>query len=509
MHSCGSDLKDFLRNAGEVQFADVVGPGLGIGEFATPQERANVIRELNGKEFKGNRVTIRNLNEGDPRFQTPRPVAPNGAAARRFGPNYGPEHLDYGPTSHQVFDIPHFRHGFEPYPFNTPPPPPPTGAPINGAPIDFNPLGFTPPPPRVPQWTPPHGRGNGRGYPQYPPPYPNPPNAFPRAQVRPAANGWMMPLAPVRPCLPSRPLERPLQAVYPQQGPIPVRKAEYEHPGGDPGAGYRRSPQQSAGNGDSVVDVASVDQMVYQKRAMGSVSNALDREYGTYPSGGRYSAPVSDSPSREKAKLDYSRSKDDWGVYPGYSKDSQLDNGLYRSYESGRGLEKTESSGGGSRNYGHYPPLGDDPRLDYPEYSQSRSVLDSRRKDYTRSGGYTGYLTSSTYPRSTNDQTSTGGYNYSKTQPTEDYGMDDYGPGGDGYPSSEAYSKDPPDYNYSRGDTRTGGYGSEYEPQDGGYYDHRNAGYKDSRNYRDKDPRGAGGVTRLRQRVHRTGPYDH
>eukprot|EP00210_Caulerpa_lentillifera_P001652 g1588.t1 len=511
------DLKDFLRNAGEVQFADVVGPGLGIGEFATPQERANVIRELNGKEFKGNRVTIRNLNENDPRYQGgSRPLAPSAGANGQFGPAYLPEPLDYGPGPHQVFDVPHFTPGFDPYQFNAPPPPPPAGTPINGgAPMEFSPIGFAPPPSRVPQWTPPppHGRGTGRGgYPQYVPPYPSPPNAFPRAQVRPAANGWMFPLAPVRPCLPGRGLERPPPPVYPHQGAIPVRKTDYEHQGVDMMTGYRRSPRQSTGNGESVVDVTSVEHVVYQKRPLSSGTGTLDREYAAaYPTGGRYSAPVPDSPQREKQKLDYSRSKDDWGVYPGYQKDSQIDSSLYRGYEGGGGgLEKTESSGG-SRPYNHYhQPHGEDPRLDYSDYSQSRSFMDSRRKEYSRSGGYTGYLNSSAYSRSNTDQTGTGSHNYSKAQPAEDYGMDDYGPGGDGYPSSEAYSKDPPDYNYSRTDARTASYGSEYEPHDGGYYDHRTTGYnKDRNNYREGDPRGAGGVKRMRQRVHRTGPYDH
>jgi len=57
-HSWPQDLKDFVRSAGEVTYADVDRDGKGVVDFEGPEDVANAIRKLDGTELKGKRVRL-------------------------------------------------------------------------------------------------------------------------------------------------------------------------------------------------------------------------------------------------------------------------------------------------------------------------------------------------------------------------------------------------------------------------------------------------------------------
>ncbi|KAI9010157.1 hypothetical protein DFJ74DRAFT_711176 [Hyaloraphidium curvatum] len=74
-YECGwQDLKDFMRQAGDVVFADVLtnamgrSKGCGVVEFATPEEAKKAIETLNDKQLMGRPVFIREDRESDARF---------------------------------------------------------------------------------------------------------------------------------------------------------------------------------------------------------------------------------------------------------------------------------------------------------------------------------------------------------------------------------------------------------------------------------------------------------
>jgi len=52
------DLKDFVRTAGEVTYADVDREGRGVVDFESNDDVANAIRKLDGIELKGKRVEL-------------------------------------------------------------------------------------------------------------------------------------------------------------------------------------------------------------------------------------------------------------------------------------------------------------------------------------------------------------------------------------------------------------------------------------------------------------------
>jgi RNA recognition motif-containing protein len=71
------DLKDFMREAGEVVRADVLSDkrthrskGCGIVEYSAPEEAARAISQLNNREFHGRNVFIREDRE-DKKFDNP------------------------------------------------------------------------------------------------------------------------------------------------------------------------------------------------------------------------------------------------------------------------------------------------------------------------------------------------------------------------------------------------------------------------------------------------------
>lgn len=69
------DLKDFMRTAGEVTYADCSrdGSGKGIVEFETEEDLRAAIRKLDGVEFKGSEVVLReDLDVSRPRSRSPR-----------------------------------------------------------------------------------------------------------------------------------------------------------------------------------------------------------------------------------------------------------------------------------------------------------------------------------------------------------------------------------------------------------------------------------------------------
>lgn len=57
------DLKDFLRNGGDVVHSDVDRRGNGTASFATFDEMDRAIRKLDDSELKGERIHIREVRE--------------------------------------------------------------------------------------------------------------------------------------------------------------------------------------------------------------------------------------------------------------------------------------------------------------------------------------------------------------------------------------------------------------------------------------------------------------
>lgn len=53
------DLKDFLRDGGDVAHADVDRRGNGVASFATAEDMERAIRKLDNAELQGDRVRIR------------------------------------------------------------------------------------------------------------------------------------------------------------------------------------------------------------------------------------------------------------------------------------------------------------------------------------------------------------------------------------------------------------------------------------------------------------------
>ncbi|KAJ3202311.1 hypothetical protein HDU82_007447 [Entophlyctis luteolus] len=88
------DLKDYMRQAGDVVFADVLtlpggrSKGCGVVEFATAEEAARAIRELNDTPLMGRQVFVREDREPDIKFNGDRPRGGgSGGGIARSGPN--------------------------------------------------------------------------------------------------------------------------------------------------------------------------------------------------------------------------------------------------------------------------------------------------------------------------------------------------------------------------------------------------------------------------------------
>ncbi|KAJ3157612.1 hypothetical protein HDU86_003264 [Geranomyces michiganensis] len=85
------DLKDYMRSAGEIVFADILtlpggrSKGCGIVEYATPEEAQNAIRDLNDTQLMGRSVFIREDREADVRLGSTSNVAPHGSYGSRRG----------------------------------------------------------------------------------------------------------------------------------------------------------------------------------------------------------------------------------------------------------------------------------------------------------------------------------------------------------------------------------------------------------------------------------------
>lgn len=90
-------LKDFMRQAGEVLFADVLllpngmSKGCGIVEYATREQAQNAVATLSNQNLMGRLVYVREDREAEPRFSNPSAQRGGGS----FGPNGG-GHGAYG-----------------------------------------------------------------------------------------------------------------------------------------------------------------------------------------------------------------------------------------------------------------------------------------------------------------------------------------------------------------------------------------------------------------------------
>ncbi|KAF9126865.1 serine arginine-rich splicing factor [Mortierella sp. 14UC] len=83
------DIKDFMRKAGEVTFADInkENDSQGIVEFSSADDVQNALKSLDGEELRGNVVTLR---EFDPSRDTaPRDMGRGGGRDRDRGRDFG------------------------------------------------------------------------------------------------------------------------------------------------------------------------------------------------------------------------------------------------------------------------------------------------------------------------------------------------------------------------------------------------------------------------------------
>ncbi|EWC47997.1 hypothetical protein DRE_02879 [Drechslerella stenobrocha 248] len=89
-------LKDFMRQAGEVLFADVLllpngmSKGCGIVEYATRDQAQNAVNTLSNQNLMGRLVYVREDREAEPRFTGPPGAARNGGpGGGGFGGGFG------------------------------------------------------------------------------------------------------------------------------------------------------------------------------------------------------------------------------------------------------------------------------------------------------------------------------------------------------------------------------------------------------------------------------------
>lgn len=56
-HDCGQDLKDMMREAGQVLYTDVRGDGTGVVEFASESDMVWALKNLDGSKMKTHLVS--------------------------------------------------------------------------------------------------------------------------------------------------------------------------------------------------------------------------------------------------------------------------------------------------------------------------------------------------------------------------------------------------------------------------------------------------------------------
>ncbi|KAF2640069.1 RNA-binding domain-containing protein [Massarina eburnea CBS 473.64] len=94
-------LKDFMRQAGEVLFADVLllpngmSKGCGIVEYATREQAQNAVATLSNQNLMGRLVYVREDREAEPRFSNP--SSSRGGHNMGAGPPYGGPPFGGGP----------------------------------------------------------------------------------------------------------------------------------------------------------------------------------------------------------------------------------------------------------------------------------------------------------------------------------------------------------------------------------------------------------------------------
>lgn len=88
-------LKDFMRQAGNVLFADVLlmpngrSKGCGIVEYSTREEAENAVNTLTNQELMGRVVYVREDRESEPKFSQPNLGPPAGREPRERGSDFG------------------------------------------------------------------------------------------------------------------------------------------------------------------------------------------------------------------------------------------------------------------------------------------------------------------------------------------------------------------------------------------------------------------------------------
>ncbi|KFY48172.1 hypothetical protein V495_01544, partial [Pseudogymnoascus sp. VKM F-4514 (FW-929)] len=105
-------LKDFMRQAGEVLFADVLllpngmSKGCGIVEYATREQAQQAVNTLSNQNLMGRLVYVREDREAEPRFTAP-PTGGrggfDGGPRGGFGGNFGPPQMGGGGGGRQIY----------------------------------------------------------------------------------------------------------------------------------------------------------------------------------------------------------------------------------------------------------------------------------------------------------------------------------------------------------------------------------------------------------------------
>lgn len=101
-------LKDFMRQAGEVLYADVLllpngmSKGCGIVEYATREQAQNAVATLSNQNLMGRLIYVREDREAEPRFGPPGGVN-RGAFAGGMGGAYGAGGFNPGMPGRQIY----------------------------------------------------------------------------------------------------------------------------------------------------------------------------------------------------------------------------------------------------------------------------------------------------------------------------------------------------------------------------------------------------------------------
>ncbi|CAD7705103.1 unnamed protein product [Ostreobium quekettii] len=456
-------LKDFLRDSGcEVKYADIVEPGVGMGEFGTPAERASAIKTLNGKDLKGSKIHVKFLNEADMHFG---------------GGNFGPRPGFFNePFGFGGFDM--FGPGFDQFPYGMPPP-------------DFNMMGF-PPPPAMPGWA---GRG-GMRHPGFGGMGPNPGMGGGYGRNEPGPRGWAGGGYGYDRGM-GRGYDRGDSGRgYDRRGDAQGGFPGYERP---PDGSYSRGTQGDRGPPDERANQGSRSYGQYSSERYGGTGETYPRQYDNSGKDGYPYSGYQRSGGQDTQGGYGGRYEGGGQVAAGYDRPANDVRG-YSAYNRTMGQEDSRSGYGDYRGNGQQDTYGSGLYAGYRASGYSKPTV-SGGGGVTGSMGGTGGAGGD---RSSYDYAKINGpEDYAKYQGSGEYGRSDRTAEYAGYTQQDRRA-----YDYGRMEGGRSAYdAADYKRVESDYYADRRD-YGNGRSHREEDPRGAGGADRRHSHVHRVSPYD-